>query len=160
MNLSDLPRGERIFIDANIFLSEIFEEEDTVKSCTKFLNRIKNDEMDGFSSVIVLNEIFHRVAIAQAHESFGISLSRVVTFLKDNPDKFRSMDKPWEAIQNILKIPNLSILEVDVDILTDGLRLSKLYGLLSSDSLHLAVMKAHNIEILHQMILTLNVSTG
>jgi len=92
-------------------------------------------EFSRFTSVIVLNEVFHKTAIADAKKSFNIPLKNIVTFLKRNPEKFKSLNQPWVALENIVRIPNLIILEVDFNI----------YGLLSNDALHLAVMKENNL---------------
>ncbi len=145
MKLEDINDTEKIFIDANIFLSEIFDEE-TADECMDFLERVKDGGIRGFTSVIVLNEIFHRVAIAQVYKSFKIPLSKASLFLKENPDKFKSLGKPWEAIQNIVDIHNMVFLEVDRDIFRGGMEFSREYGLLSNDALHLAVMKEGNID--------------
>ncbi|MBN2014280.1 MAG: hypothetical protein JW778_03785 [Candidatus Altiarchaeota archaeon] len=48
MKLGELPKGEKVFIDANIFLSEIFDEQETADECMKFLERIKNAELKGY----------------------------------------------------------------------------------------------------------------
>ncbi len=145
MILKDIPKGGSVFVDANIFISEILEERETVDECLDFLERIKNNEIKGFTSIIVLNEIFHRIAIAEAHISFDIPLQRTITFLKENPKSFRSLDKPWKAIENIANIPNLIILYVNFDLFSRGLEFSKKYGILSNDALHLAVMNGNNL---------------
>jgi predicted nucleic acid-binding protein len=146
MKLKDLPNGDRIFVDANIFLSEIFEEEETVDECADFLERIKNHGVEGFTSIIVINEVFHRTAVAEAKKVFNIPLQKIATFLKKNPESFKSLKKPWEAVENINRISNLAILKVDLDSFLRGIGFSKKYGLLSNDAIHLAVMEQNGIK--------------
>ncbi|MBN2014281.1 MAG: PIN domain-containing protein [Candidatus Altiarchaeota archaeon] len=49
-------------------------------------------------------------------------------------------------MRNIIRIPNLTTLEINENTFLTGLKLSKLHGLLSNDSLHLAAMKIHEIK--------------
>lgn len=97
MRLRDLPKGEKVFVDANIFLSHIFEEKDTLEECARFLKRLHAGEFKGYTSIIVLNEVFHRTAIAEVGESKKARLSRAAVFLKEHPEVFQSLAKPWRA---------------------------------------------------------------
>ena len=59
--LSQLQPGERVFIDTNIFLYAVFEHSAYGKSCRDFLKRVEKDELLGFASDLVLNEVFHKL---------------------------------------------------------------------------------------------------
>ena len=61
--LSQLQYGERVFIDTNIFLYAVFEHSAYGKSCRDFLRRVEKDEIMGFTSDMVLNEVFHKLMI-------------------------------------------------------------------------------------------------
>jgi predicted nucleic acid-binding protein len=62
--LSQVPSGERIFIDANIFLYSVFGHAVYGKSCNDFLRRAENDEI-----MLTAADAAHLAAM----ESFGIA---------------------------------------------------------------------------------------
>lgn len=55
---------------------------------------------------------------------------------------------PWDVLTNIKKIDHLRISGIDESALELSVIYSKMYGLLSHDALHLAVMKQNDINIL------------
>jgi len=144
MDLKDLMPG-KVFVDASIFLAEILEE-DTADECADFLQRISSAELAGSTSTIVLNEVFHRTLIADAIATYGIKGELAVNYLKRNPDKIKKLTNAHTAIENICIIPNLDVIDPSIDSFQDALKISRKYGLLSSDAWHVSLMLADNIE--------------
>jgi len=144
MNLNDLISG-RVFVDANIFLAEILDE-DTADVCANFLQRISSGELAGSTSLIVLNEVFHRTLIADAIANYNIKGELAVNYLKRKPEKLKKLTNAHTAIENILLIPNLEVIGSDTNSFKNALKISMKYGLLSSDAWHVSLMLSNNID--------------
>ena len=142
--LSQLPDNTMIFIDANIFLSEILEEKNVIDECIKFLDRTRNREITPCVSIIVLNEVFHRTLIADCIKTYNISSKNVLNFLKTNPNKLKTLKKAWKATSEIKGY--VEVLTLSNKTFDNALKTSKKYGLLSNDAMHVEVMKAHEIK--------------
>jgi hypothetical protein len=59
-----LPEGKPVFIDANIFLNAILGNANESAPCVRFLEAVDEDTIHGATSIIVMNEVLHRLLIA------------------------------------------------------------------------------------------------
>ncbi|NJD76226.1 MAG: PIN domain-containing protein [Candidatus Methanoperedens sp.] len=103
MPLSDIPKGTNIYIDANIFLFIAFKEKHFDES-KGFLKRVQKKELNGFMSIVVLDEVLFKLIQAEASVTFKIPLHVTVQFLKKNPDNIQELTKCWNAIEKILSL--------------------------------------------------------
>lgn len=110
-----------------------------------FLEDVNKGKYSGIISVLICNEVFHRLVIAEVVEKFEIEPKSAVSYLKNNWEIVKKLKKPWDAIANIRQIENLRIFEVNGGIFKTALNYSKKYGLLSNDAMHLATMKKYEI---------------
>lgn len=55
--LADFVADATIFIDANIFLFHVFDDEKHGKAATSFLTRIENEETKALTSSLVVDEV-------------------------------------------------------------------------------------------------------
>ena len=92
MPLSDVPKGTNIYIDANIFLFIAFMEKHFEES-KDFLKKVHKKEVNGFVSIVVLDEVLFKLIQAEASVLFKIPLHATVQFLKKNPDKIQELTK-------------------------------------------------------------------
>lgn len=143
--LNEIKSGTNIFIDTNIFLYEIFNHWKYGKSCRTFLESVNSGKYRGIISVLICNEIFHRVMLAEVVEKYEIEPKSALSYLKNNMEIVKGLNKAWDAIANIKQIENLRIVDIDGDMFEIALSHSKNYGLLSNDAIHLATMKKHGI---------------
>ena len=60
LKLSQLPDGESIFLDANVFQYSAFDHPTFAGACRDFLARVDQEEVNGYCSTFVLNEVFHK----------------------------------------------------------------------------------------------------
>ncbi|MFH1306321.1 MAG: type II toxin-antitoxin system VapC family toxin [Candidatus Micrarchaeota archaeon] len=109
-----------MFIDANIFITQVFERDEDSK-IARFLKRIYTGEQKACTSPLVMDEVFY--------------------FFCNNKNE-KTAEKVWKRI---LSMPNLSILPVDKKTASFFLEFSS-QGLESRDALHAATMKAHGIS--------------
>ena len=143
--LDEIETGTTIFIDANIFLYEILDHWKYAEPCNSFLEHINMGKYHALMSVLICNEVFHRVVIAEVVEKYDIEPKSAVNYLKKNWGIVKELNKAWDAILNINAIENLEIVEIDREIFGVALKYSKKYGLLSNDAIHLATMKRHGL---------------
>jgi predicted nucleic acid-binding protein len=141
--LSEVPKGTNIYIDANIFLFIAFEEKHFEESKI-FLKRVHKKEVNGFVSIVVLDEVLFKLIQAEASVTFKIPLHSTVQFLKKNQDKIQELTKCWNAIEKILSL-NITILDAPKDF-RFVMNNCKEYKLMTRDSLHVSVMKSNGIQ--------------
>lgn len=65
MTLADLQNGDRLFIDANIFIYHFGGQS---PECKTFLERCARRELVGYTATVNLAEVLHRLMIAEAVE--------------------------------------------------------------------------------------------
>lgn len=142
MILSQIPSGERIFIDANIFLYSVFEHAVYGKSCKDFLKRVENDEIKAFTSDLVLNEVFHKLMIAEIAELEGIETNNAARIIKKQPKIIRELKRVWAEME---LISSFGIFILSTSTYPEFIRLSKEYMLTAADATHLAAMESFGI---------------
>ena len=62
MTLDQIPGGESVFMDSNIFIYHFTGVSDR---CTEFLMRCEQGDLNGVTSVSVLPEVLHRLMMVE-----------------------------------------------------------------------------------------------
>jgi len=140
--LSQLQAGERVFIDTNIFLYVVFEHSAYGKSCRDFLRRIEKDELMGFTSDLVLNEVFHKLMISEIAETRGIEAYNAAKLIKRDPEIIRDLRRIWEEME-LLSVFGIALLNTTT--YPEFVRLSREYQLSAADAAHIAAMQSNGI---------------
>jgi len=140
--LSQLQAGERVFIDTNIFLYVVFEHSAYGKSCRDFLRRIEKDELMGFTSDLVLNEVFHKLMISEIAETQGIEAYNAAKLIKRDPEIIRDLRRIWEEME-LLSVFGIALLNTTT--YPEFVRLSREYQLSAADAAHIAAMQSNGI---------------
>jgi predicted nucleic acid-binding protein len=104
LKLLEIPKGESIFIDSNIFLYSAFEHPIIGDICKKFLQLIESDEIKGFTSDFVLNEVFHKLMIAEVADRRGTMLRKVPAIIKREPEVIKELDIVWKEMELIREL--------------------------------------------------------
>jgi hypothetical protein len=143
---TSLHQGKTVFIDANIFLTIIFEAPNAATPSVQFLEHIHNGVIYGATSVIVLNEIVHRLLVAEVVRGAHISAESAVSFLKSHPQYIQDASTVWNLIDDIRKIQNLKIYGISENTFALTIEVMRRSGLLSNDALHIACMKENSID--------------
>jgi predicted nucleic acid-binding protein len=71
MTFADLPAGASVFLDANTLIYHFEPHPQFGPACTKLVERIENQELEGFTSTHVLAEMTHRLMTLEACATFG-----------------------------------------------------------------------------------------
>lgn len=62
MTIDNIPKGESVFIDSNIF---IYHFTGVADQCTEFLRRCEKSDLNGVTSVNVILEVLHRLMMVE-----------------------------------------------------------------------------------------------
>ena len=144
--LSTIPTGKRVFVDANIFLYEIFDHPKFGESAYRILKDVENGVIKGVTSTLVLDEVLHKMILMETSDKFNISIKDTVSFLKKNPKEIPLLSNSWKDIDRIQEIENLTVCGISPDVFKNSIIVAKSNLLLMHDALHIAVMKYEAIS--------------
>ncbi|HWG45303.1 MAG TPA: type II toxin-antitoxin system VapC family toxin [Gemmataceae bacterium] len=147
MTFLDLPSGQAVFVDANIFLYYFRPDPILGPPCDQLLQRIENGDIQGYTSAHVLNEMVHRLMTEEAHQRFGWPMNGMARRLRTHPAQVRSLSRPRQAIDELTVI-GLQILPITGGQVSRSVDHSNQHGLLSSDALIVSVMQHHGLQAL------------
>ncbi|MDD1754059.1 MAG: PIN domain-containing protein [Methanothrix sp.] len=142
LKLSDLPEGENIFLDANIFLYSAFDHPTFGVPCRDFLARVDREELHGYSSGFVLNEVFHKLMISEIIDTFDVKAQYAKRLFKERPEILDELNDVWEEMDII---NGFHIVILDAQTFPEFVQLSKRFHLMAMDSAHLAIMKLNGL---------------
>jgi len=145
MRLEKVPSGCKVFIDTNIFLYDIAGHPVYGGSCKRFLKRLEIREIVGVTSVVVLNELLHKLILGEVSKRKGLTLSQGMEYIKKNPDVISSL-KAYNIVGKIEGMGSLAIMELTPDIFAFARGYMIKYKLMSNDAIHVATCKEHEIE--------------
>lgn len=148
MKLAEYEGDERIFIDANIF---IFHANDDMfgDSCTAFLNRIEGGEVQGVVTPAVIDEVLFKILIGEATKEIDKgSLWEIRKQMKDKSFSKKVYRKVNTYLEYVLDLhaTGLDILAIDSNILRGSVGIGEQYGLLTTDSIHVATCISNKIS--------------
>lgn len=141
--LDDLPSGEDVFIDANVFVYAA-----CMKSahCARFLRRCAAEELYGLTTFEVLNEVTHRLMLAEAMSAVLIARESASSLAR-RPEAIRTLSTYWRQVEGIMRL-NLLIIPMDESRMRAANTLRAEYGLLTNDSLLVAAMEERGVVCL------------
>src|SRR5262245_56061729 len=85
MTFDDLLVDDAVFVDANFFTYHVQPHPQFGPACTQLLQRIENQELQGFTSLQVLGETAHRLMTIEAHQTWGWPIAGIGNRLRSNP---------------------------------------------------------------------------
>ena len=143
MRLSEIPSGERIFIDTNIFLYSAFGHPTFDLACKEFLKRVQKCEITGFSSDSVLNEVFHKLMVAEVADNLDLDGRNAVSIIKKRPELIEGLKNVWAEME---LIKSFNIVVLSGSAFPEFIEVSKRYKLMATDAVHIAYMHAFEIN--------------
>ena len=87
MKLEDLPEGARVLVDANIL---IYHFSGVSLECRAFLQRREFRQVEAFTGVHILLEVFHRLMVLEALQKGLIAGGQPARKLKEQPEVIRA----------------------------------------------------------------------
>jgi len=144
MTFTDLLAGDVIFLDANTLVYHFTLDRRYGGACSQLLQRIENQEIQGFTSTHVLTEMAHRIMTIEAIGAFARPLAGIARRLRQHPAQVQQLTGFHQAVERVLQ-SRVQVLATPVPLVAVGTRLSRQTGLLSNDALILAVMQANGM---------------
>lgn len=140
----EIASGLRLFIDTNILLYAVSEHPTYGNWCERLLDRIRRGDVKGELSVVILNELVHKLVLGEVAQNEGIRLFQAVRYIKQHPEVLEDLDA-YEVVEEVERGYGLTLVEVTGDDFSLARTFMKAYHLLSNDALHLAIMKRRGI---------------
>ncbi len=141
MTCDTLQDGEKIFIDANIF---VYHFGKLSTACKTLLARCCRGEIIGYTSTSIIAEVLHRLMIVEAVKKDYISSKNPIKQLKRHPDTIKQLSDYHLDAATIPQM-GITILNLTQAHIEASAAIRATEGLLTNDSLILAVMKDADI---------------
>ena len=137
MKLEEVPSGERVFVDANIF---IYHFTRLSSQCRAFLSRCESGEVQAFTGVHILLEVLHRLMMLEALHKGLIVGGQPARKLKEHPEIVRNLRDYNQSVRHIPRM-GVRIRALTPALLTASEEIRSQYGILTNDSVSVAVMQ-------------------
>ncbi|MDY7078711.1 MAG: PIN domain-containing protein [Chloroflexota bacterium] len=145
-DLAHVPSGTRIFVDASVLALHFTGHPELGPPCRDFLERCASREIEGYTSVIAASETIHRVIVNEARTNLGFATSpETVNYLKRHPEAVKGLRQHLAVASEIYRL-GVEILPVSYKTLHRSKQVRQQYGLLTNDSLIVAVMQRHRLR--------------
>ena len=136
MNLDDISAGSLCVIDTNVLL---YAEHGVSDQAQRLLRRCSKGELIGILPQTVWQELTHKLMLSEAMMKHGISGANPAARLADKPDIVRTLSLYQTKIQALADLGLRFERCEQSDLLRSAFDLRKRYGLLTNDSVVLAV---------------------
>lgn len=143
VSLADIPAGSDVLLDANVLVHALLGHS---PQCRQLLQRCAREEVFGVTSLDVIVDTTHRLMLAEAH-SKGLITREKVSDLKAKPEAVRSLSAYWTQAETIFSL-NILVLDTDEDDLRRAQTVRSSHGLLTRDSLLVAMMWEYGLTVL------------
>ncbi|GFO97018.1 hypothetical protein ig2599ANME_1217 [groundwater metagenome] len=145
MKLDSVLPESKIFIDTNIFLYDITDHPEFGVSTKNLLKNIELGIFQGKTSIIVLNELLHKLVIGEIAEKYGLKLFQVISCIKQDPTILSNL-KSYELVNKIELIPNFEIISVSKEIFSLAKSYMVKYNLMTNDAIIVATCNINGIS--------------
>ena len=136
MNLDDIPTGSLCVIDTNVL---VYAEQGVSGQAQRFLRRCSKGELAGVLPQTVWQELTHRLMLAEAAMRHGSSRGNPAVRLAGKPEIIRDLSLYQSKVRNLLGLGLRFESCTRDDLLQSAFALQRRYGLLTNDSVVLAV---------------------
>ena len=94
--LSSIPSNAKVLFDTNIFVYSALDHPKYGESCTQAFQRVESMEIKGYVPTIVLNELLHRLMIAEViKKELARNTREVLKLLKHDISIIPSLNICW-----------------------------------------------------------------
>jgi len=145
MLLSTLPEHSRVFCDANILTYAFLGTEPLSLTCLALLERSARRELELFTSAVQASHTIHRIMVREAILGLELEPRKAVSYLKKHPDAVRGLTR-YKEIPGEFSRARIYILDVTYREIHASKQFRDNYGLLTDDSITLAVMSRHGLS--------------
>jgi predicted nucleic acid-binding protein len=147
MTFNDIPAGTSIFLDANVLVYAIASDPAYGAACEGLLDRIEQQDIQGFTSADALGDDAHRLMTVEACGRFAWPVQGIANRLRRHPAEVQQLVLPRRGVDEIIAA-GVNVLAVTGQYVSQAVDLSQQFGLLTGDALIVAVMHAHGLTAL------------
>jgi predicted nucleic acid-binding protein len=118
MRANELSEGEKVFVDANIFLFNALDDLRYGESSTQFLEKIERGEIKALTNVLVLNEVAFKILMAELSnysEKINIWIAKKLLKSKEIAEKVYKPVKKYLAYLDMKELGMKFIVTDDAD---------------------------------------------
>ncbi len=117
-----------------------------LSNVTFFFSKIKNSEINGFVSPLVISEVFYKILLFEISKINNSDINETKLLLKKNPKPFINIKSPYLIIEELLDYQGLKIVEIGEAISRKSILLSNRYQLMPNDAMHVATCQFYDIN--------------
>lgn len=136
MSLDDIPTGNLCVIDTNVLL---YAEQGVSGQAQRFLRRCFKGELTGLLPQTVWQELTHKLMLTEAVMKHGMSGSNPAARLAYRPEVVRTLGLYQTKVRALMDLGLRFEICTQDDLLQSAFALQRRYGLLTNDSVILAV---------------------
>ena len=140
-DLSSIPPGTNVLIDANIFVYGLTAQS---TQCKTFLERCSTEEIFGITLFEVVHEATHVFMIAEG-QAKGWYPSKGAKYLENHPEKVKTLSDYWHNTERLLAL-NIVFLPMEKNVVAGAQTERVNAGLLTNDSIIAATMREYGIS--------------
>ena len=127
--IPEIPSGVNVLLDSNVL---VYALSASSTQCVELLRRCDTEELSGFTTVEVINEVCHRMMVAEAFGK-GLVTKPSVSAVRGKKEIIRALREYWTQTARLLD-SNLLILELNERRIRRAQQVRELNGLLSTDA--------------------------
>ena len=144
--MQNINSGEKILFDTNVFIYSALDHPKYGNPCTQLIHGVESGKIEGYIPTIVLNELLHRLMIAEVIErGLALNTGDAIRILKKDKNTFQSLDICWNEIDRLFDM-GFIILKEKNNTLAESLIISHRYSLLATDAYIVSFAKSYNIK--------------
>ena len=147
MIFADIPSGDSVFVDANVFIYNFAPDPQYGPPCRELLERIELGDLIGFCSAREFSDVAHRLMTLEACQTWGWPYAGIGHRLRTHRDEITRLTLFRQALDEIVAFGVHVLPVTQTDVLRAG-DLSRQHGLLSGDTLIVALMQSNNLTSL------------
>jgi predicted nucleic acid-binding protein len=142
MNLGQINSGELVVIDANIL---VYANQQKSKECVQLLNRCARGEVKAIVPMPMVAELMHTLMLIEARENGWINRPNPARVLSEKPELIQRLTNYEKQMRQFLGIGLRLESVVTVDLI-EALSIQREFGLLTNDSLLVAIARRLNCD--------------
>jgi predicted nucleic acid-binding protein len=139
--LDDAPEGISIFVDTNVLIYHLPEDEIYGVSCRNFLRRVEEKSVTGFTSPTVISETLFLYLRFWVIANKKIAPKKVLDYIKRHRGVTKEVDFPKpQTLFTIFKI-----LSINNAVLRTSYDMTERYNLLPNDAINTALIRRYGL---------------
>ena len=144
MTFADLQPGDAVFVDANTLIYHFTNHPKYGAACTRLVEQIENQQLQGFTISTCLADVAHRVMTIEAMGRLGWPASGLAARLKKHHAEIPKLRLYQQASAKVGQF-GIQVFAVTEQLVLAATRFSQQSELLTGDALIVAAMRQHGL---------------